>query len=217
MTSEKRIAANRRNALQSTGPKTPQGKELAKMNALKHGLLSREVLIAGEQAGDLEELGRKLRLQLRPIGELEQILVDRIVASVWRLRRTLHAESAVMEQQAEDAYNPEYGTGRLAKARRERRRAGAWMTRDANEKLLRYESVIERQFYRAIRELERVQSWDPGGREPRAVVVEGEVCEPPALPATETVQEDSPEMGSFGANAGETEIGAPTGEKGPEE
>lgn len=66
MTSEKRSAANRQNALKSTGPKTPRGKAIAKMNALKHGLLSREVLVAGEEEKDLEGLGQRLRSELRP-------------------------------------------------------------------------------------------------------------------------------------------------------
>jgi hypothetical protein len=50
MTTEKQAAANKRNALKSTGPKTPRGKAIAKMNALKHGVLSSQVLIAGERA-----------------------------------------------------------------------------------------------------------------------------------------------------------------------
>ena len=40
MTSEKKAEANRRNALKSTGPKTPEGKDAVRLNALKHGLLS---------------------------------------------------------------------------------------------------------------------------------------------------------------------------------
>ena len=37
MTSEAKIAANRRNALRSTGPRTPNGKQRSRRNALKHG------------------------------------------------------------------------------------------------------------------------------------------------------------------------------------
>jgi hypothetical protein len=40
MASEKQIAANRRNAQRSTGPKTEAGKERASRNALCHGLAS---------------------------------------------------------------------------------------------------------------------------------------------------------------------------------
>ena len=35
------IDANLRNARKSTGPKTPEGRTPSKMNALKHGILSR--------------------------------------------------------------------------------------------------------------------------------------------------------------------------------
>ena len=39
MTSPKKAEANRRNALNSTGPRTPEGKAAVRLNALKHGLL----------------------------------------------------------------------------------------------------------------------------------------------------------------------------------
>ena len=44
-TSMAKIEANRRNALKSTGPKTPVGREKSKRNALKHGLLSKAIVI----------------------------------------------------------------------------------------------------------------------------------------------------------------------------
>ena len=50
--SERRIQANRKNALRSTGPKTARGKQLVARNATKHGILAREVVIT---AGDGEE------------------------------------------------------------------------------------------------------------------------------------------------------------------
>ena len=56
MTSEKQAQANRRNALKSTGPKTPEGKAAVRLNANKHGLRSREVLLPGEDEEALKEL-----------------------------------------------------------------------------------------------------------------------------------------------------------------
>ena len=61
MTSEKKAEANRRNALKSTGPKTPEGKDAVRLNALKHGLLSEEILLPGEDEEALRELGEHLR------------------------------------------------------------------------------------------------------------------------------------------------------------
>ncbi len=37
MSTDKQVAANRRNAQLSTGPKTPEGKETSKWNTLRHG------------------------------------------------------------------------------------------------------------------------------------------------------------------------------------
>ncbi len=55
MTSKKQADANRRNARDSTGPKTPEGnpegKAIVRYNATKHGLLSRAVLLPGEDEG----------------------------------------------------------------------------------------------------------------------------------------------------------------------
>ena len=95
MTSDKKAQANRRNALKSTGPKTSEGKAAVRLNALKHGLLSREVLLPGEDEAALTELGVRLRDELQPLGELETLLVDRIITAYWRLRRLGRVETGI--------------------------------------------------------------------------------------------------------------------------
>ena len=95
MASEKQDRANRRNAQKSTGPKTPQGKAAVRLNAAKHGLLSKEALLPGEDGAALEELAERLRAELRPAGELEALLVERIVAAHWRLGRLGRVEAGV--------------------------------------------------------------------------------------------------------------------------
>jgi hypothetical protein len=95
MTSDKQAQANRRNALKSTGPKTPEGKAAVRQNATKHGLLSQDVLLPEEDAAALEELGERLRAELQPVGELEGMLVDRIIAAYWRLRRLGRVEAGI--------------------------------------------------------------------------------------------------------------------------
>jgi hypothetical protein len=95
MTSEKKAEANRRNALKSTGPKTPEGKAAVRLNALKHGLLSQEILLPGEDEEALRDLGEHLQAELQPVGELENLLVDRIIASYWRLRRLGRVEAGI--------------------------------------------------------------------------------------------------------------------------
>src|ERR1041384_7667792 len=91
------IDANRRNARQSTGPKTPAGRAASKMNALKHGILSRQVLVNGhnlkENDREFITLHKRFWMELNPLGPLEEMLVDQIVTTHWRLRRALQAES----------------------------------------------------------------------------------------------------------------------------
>lgn len=95
-TSPAKIEANRRNAQKSTGPKTDKGKAIAKRNALKHGLLAREVVVtegnAKESPKEFRALLEALLQDLAPAGPLEEMLVERIAVCYWRLRRVLIAE-----------------------------------------------------------------------------------------------------------------------------
>ena len=59
MTTAQQQAANRRNAVKSTGPKTPEGKAVVALNAMKHGLLSRHVRLPDEDEAALVELGKR--------------------------------------------------------------------------------------------------------------------------------------------------------------
>src|SRR5260370_15181392 len=95
MASEKQRVANRRNAQRSTGPKSAEGKQVVGRNALKHGLLSRQVLLPGENASSLAKLRRRIVDALQPAGGLERLLVDRIVQGLWRLRRLGRLETGL--------------------------------------------------------------------------------------------------------------------------
>ena len=91
------IEANRRNAQKSTGPKTARGLAKSKLNAFKHGLLSREVLVLGKVANEnpqeFQKLAEQVYADLDPVGFMECLLVDQIVTTYWRLRRVLRAEA----------------------------------------------------------------------------------------------------------------------------
>jgi hypothetical protein len=95
--SERRIQANRRNALRSTGPKTARGKRAVAGNAIKHGFLAREVVITtgdGEEA--LEEfhaLIERLWEYYEPVGVVEESLVQTIATCWWRKARVIRAEN----------------------------------------------------------------------------------------------------------------------------
>ncbi len=83
--------------MKSTGPRTPKGRAVSRMNALKHGILSKQVLVRGlnlqESMQELEALHCRFWDELEPAGPLEEMLVDQIVTAHWRLRRALTAEA----------------------------------------------------------------------------------------------------------------------------
>ncbi len=168
LVTQKQLMANRENAKKSTGPNDTS---LTRLNALKHGILSEEVLLKGEKKKDLEELGRRLRQELTPEGELELILVDRIVCSIWRLKRALRIESAVMSYEYEDGLYDDWNK----KPRDERLAYKDMLVGSDLEIVQRYETTVERQIYRALHELSRLQAERKGKRPLVPIVVDVDV------------------------------------------
>ena len=68
--------------------------EPVKGNALKHGILSRLVVLAHESYGEFADMLAALIEEHRPAGMTEQHLVEELAAIIWRKRRVLLAEGA---------------------------------------------------------------------------------------------------------------------------
>ncbi len=162
MTTIAKMKANQRNALKSTGPKTPTGKSIAARNATKHGLLSQEVLLWEEDRSAFRALAVGLWDCLQPVGALEHLLVDRIVAATWRLRR-VHVIEAGLCGRTNSGVNPESLETLFIQDCR---------NSQAFSKLSRYEVALERGLYRALHELERLQTRRSGGDVPPPVTVD---------------------------------------------
>jgi hypothetical protein len=141
MTSLRKIEANRHNATLSTGPRTAAGKAASALNGMRHGPLSHAALLPGEDEGDLVAFGRKIRASLAPVGEMEVFLADRVVTAGWRLRRLLVMEAVIIGK-------PGVGTGTTFDHSGGRRMLA----------LSRYEASVERGFYKALHELQRMQA-----------------------------------------------------------
>ncbi|HLX37167.1 MAG TPA: hypothetical protein VKR29_05175 [Candidatus Binataceae bacterium] len=96
-TSARKAEANRRNAQQSTGPRTEQGKANSRLNALKHGILASNASIAVIEGREhREEFGAMvdgLAADFQPVGTFEQLLVEDIAGCFWRKRRLLRFET----------------------------------------------------------------------------------------------------------------------------
>ena len=90
------LEANRRNALLSSGPKTDEGKEASRRNALKHGLTGAGVVIPGEDAEEVAHRAAGLGDELAPGGGfMAGILIRRLAALSVRAERSVRHENAV--------------------------------------------------------------------------------------------------------------------------
>jgi hypothetical protein len=88
--------ANRRNALRSTGPRTPEGKAVSRMNAVRHGLLARLPVIPGlESQKDWEAHLAQVFDDLCPVGYIEETFTERIALLLWKLGRAARYEREV--------------------------------------------------------------------------------------------------------------------------
>jgi hypothetical protein len=149
--SAKRIAANRENAKRSTGPKTPEGKAVVRLNGMKHGIYSEMTVVDFEEERELVAFGRRMRAELAPVGELELALADRIVSLAWRIRRLTSVEGEILEAGNND---------------RQPGCAFGGYSGEKLQRLSRYETTLDRQFYRTLHELQRLQAARRGERVP---------------------------------------------------
>ena len=171
--STRKVEANRRNALKSTGPKTTRGKRTVSRNAMKNGFFSKSLLIqhrdGKETQDEFDSFYADAREHYEPLGWLEELWVEKIAVWSWRLRRLIRCESGqiaralagnsykleklkasdLAEPESVPSSNPEMEglTDHLFLPEKEEL-----------DKLLRYEAMISRQLNHAIAELERIQA-----------------------------------------------------------
>ena len=101
--SEKQLAANRLNAQKSTGPKSDEGKNRSKFNALQHGMRAATTVLPTEDASAFDQRLEDWNDELQPDGEFEAYLVKLAVESSWRLDRCRRTETARLEKNLRDA------------------------------------------------------------------------------------------------------------------
>lgn len=163
MASEKQILANQRNAAKSTGPRTAAGKARSSLNALKTGAFARLLLLPDENEEEFGRLRSALHDEWRPVGPSEVSQVERLLALLWRQRRTYHAEAGLygMYRQCPD------GLGGIATAL-----AKDGTETEAFSRLQRLDAAVERSIDLTLRRLQLLQK-ERGQRE-------GLVVRPPA-------------------------------------
>jgi hypothetical protein len=97
MTSFRQIAANRRNALKSTGPKSEAGKRQSRCNAVRHGLTAETVIGALEDAEDYQAFEGAIIADYDAQSAVERELVLRLASLLRRLRRATTMETGLFE------------------------------------------------------------------------------------------------------------------------
>src|SRR5579883_383817 len=151
MSTPAQIAANRLNALKSTGPRSVEGKAVSRFNALTHAATAKSIIIPGEDEAALSELAESYHHHYQPSGPEEALLLEKIVAADWAQRRMFRLEAqvfnALIAQMDDSEANP----------------LGAAFIQDckgpnALHQIFRRREAASRDWYRAFKELRLLQA-----------------------------------------------------------
>jgi hypothetical protein len=96
MATQAQLEANRLNAQKSTGPRSVEGKAVARFNGLKHGIDAQSLVIPGEDPAQLQELADDYQSTLQPTNPVENFLVDTVIHCDWNKRRYIRVQSQLL-------------------------------------------------------------------------------------------------------------------------
>ncbi len=130
-----RLAANRANALLSTGAKTEEGKAVVSQNRFRHGLSGAFLVLPWETEEDFEKLIADLRAEHKPSTPTENLLVDRMAQHHWLMQRALFLQKLSFSYKTPDCDEPK----ELAL-------------------YLRYQTTHERAFHKCLNELMKLRA-----------------------------------------------------------
>ena len=162
MASEAQIRANQQNAQRSTGPKTPEGKEQSRKNALKHGLTGAGVVLPEADAAEVERRAVAFAEELLAVGEVEKALARLAALNSVRAERGANQRTAALSERVRKV-NAEFvapegaSEAEAAQLRDEACRRAMFDPSKEAELARKYEAAAERGFLRALKELSRVQ------------------------------------------------------------
>jgi len=153
---EKRAAISRANALKSTGPKIPAGKQRSSMNACKHNLTGFHIVLQPEEMEAYNDLTETLLRDLDPRTGMEYQAAQKIIDAHFRLNRLSSLENNIFQFGAFDHATSSPHDDRVEVMVAQTR---AWLERGASfDTLGRYESRLARQVLKFTHELERLQN-----------------------------------------------------------
>ena len=94
MATAAQIEANRRNAQKSTGPRTTEGKNRSRLNAVDHGCRANLLVLPGEIVGEYENQCDAWKRSVRPRNPCEEFLIDSLVSLDLQAKRIDRAQTA---------------------------------------------------------------------------------------------------------------------------
>ena len=103
MATQAQIQANLMNSTRSTGPSTPSGRSISRLNSCKHGLAGSGGVVAPEDRAKVEARATALREEFRPESEFERGLVEQMAVDSVRLDRCRETYLTLREDQANRA------------------------------------------------------------------------------------------------------------------
>ncbi len=149
MATERQIAANRRNAQLSTGPRSVEGKAASSRNALKTGLYCNGIIIGKESTQQLEDLEAAYTAEYAPATPTERALVDSLIHYEWLLRRYRWLETEVWRATLDRMTDYQ---------RRESWTGNAFMDQPAISRIHRLRNSTQRMFHETLAQLRELQA-----------------------------------------------------------
>ena len=170
MATPAQLAANRANALLSTGPRSAEGKSASRFNALKHGVDAHTITLPTEDPTAYQNLADAYDAQYTPAGPTERFLLDIMIRADWQKRRLQTLESSLLDKMLAESPDADLLTVILADTPSAKLLA----------RLQRQLAAHERAWFRAHKELTRLAAESTPETTPEPS--QPEAPQPPAKP-----------------------------------
>lgn len=126
---------------------------------IRPGPFARRLLVRGENTRKFEEFRQKVEEELKPEGDIEQLLCEKFISSAWKHRRALEIERNILseqnipdEQDEYDPFDPMSGTVPSVK-RRARNIKKVRVNTLELQKLMQHQIALEKNMMKALEQL----------------------------------------------------------------